>query len=82
MHVEYDFGKKGVHDFEGRTITCHFKTFILVAAYVPNSGVRKLERLDYRIKEWDRDFHHYLKHELEIGKNKPILLTGDLNVAP
>ena len=37
--VEYDFGKEGVHDMEGRTITCHFKSFILVATYVPNSGV-------------------------------------------
>ena len=29
--VEYDFGEKGKHDTEGRVITCHFKTFILVA---------------------------------------------------
>ena len=54
--VEYDFGKEGVHDMEGRTITCHFKSFILVASYVPNSGVMGLKRLRYRIDSWDKDF--------------------------
>ena len=51
---------------EGRTITCHFKTFILVACYVPNSGVQGLGRLRYRIDSWDKDFHHFLKEELEV----------------
>ena len=37
-----------------------FKKFILVVAYVPNSK-NKLARLDYRIKEWDADFHNYVK---------------------
>lgn len=32
-----------------------FDTFILVAAYVPNAG-DKLQRLDYRVNEWDADF--------------------------
>ena len=79
--VEYDFGKEGVHDLEGRTITCHFKTFILVATYVPNSGVPGLQRLEYRIKSWDKDFHSFLKDELETEHKKPVILAGDLNVA-
>ena len=66
---------------EGRTITCHFKTFILVATYVPNSGVKGLNRLEYRINSWDKDFHHFLKEELEAEHKKPVILTGDLNVA-
>ena len=62
--VEYDgFGEPGVHDQEGRTITCHFEHFLLVVTYVPNAGVWSsrgnvlgLERLDYRVNEWDKDF--------------------------
>ena len=59
--VEFDFGKEGVHDKEGRTITCHFKSFIFVTTYVPNSGIPNLQRLDYRVKSWDVDFFHFLK---------------------
>ena len=56
-----------------------FSNFILVATYVPNSS-DGLKRLDYRVNEWDVDFHNYLR-QLEETKNKPIVLTGDLNVA-
>ena len=56
-----------------------FKKFILVVAYVPNSGA-SLERLGYRINEWDADFHAHLK-SLEQERGKPVLLAGDLNVA-
>ena len=56
-----------------------FKKFILVATYVPNAG-EGLKRLDYRIKQWDADFHAYLK-QLETEKGKPVVLAGDLNVA-
>ena len=40
----------------------------------------ELRRLDYRITEWDLDFHNYLK-ALESDKAKPVILAGDLNVA-
>ena len=50
-----------------------------MGTYVPNAG-EGLKRLDYRIKEWDADFHDYLK-KLEKEKNKPVILSGDLNVA-
>ena len=61
ISVSYDFGIRGRHDREGRTITVHFDTFILVAVYVPNSGVQGLQRLKYRVDEWDVDFQAYLK---------------------
>ena len=81
IKVDFDFGKKGLHDQEGRTITVHFNDFILVTTYVPNSGISGLHRLEYRVNEWDKDFHNYLKEDLEIAYKKPVILCGDLNVA-
>ncbi|CAD8184634.1 unnamed protein product [Paramecium pentaurelia] len=65
------------HDKEGRTLTAEFEKFYLVACYVPNAG-QKLERLDYRTKEWDVDFQNYLE---DLKKKKPTILCGDLNVS-
>ena len=67
------------HDGEGRTITLEFEKFNLVAAYVPNAG-EGLKRLEYWTKQWDPDFLKYLK-DLEKRTGKPVILTGDLNVA-
>ena len=78
--VEYDFGEEGFHDLEGRTITCHFNSFILVTTYVPNSGFPGLQRLEYRVNCWDKDFHHFVKEELEREHKKPVILAGDMNV--
>ena len=44
---------------------------------MPNAG-EGLKRLDYRVNEWDIDFMKYLK---VLEKTKPVILTGDLNVA-
>lgn len=77
LGVRYDFGS--VHVSEGRSITAEFEKFILVATYVPNAG-EGLKRLSYRVDEWDRDFHKYLR-SLEKEHRKPVVLTGDLNVA-
>ena len=65
------------HDQEGRVITAEYDDFYLVNVYVPNSK-RKLERLDYRVNEWDVDFLKYLK---KLAKKKPVIFCGDLNVA-
>ena len=65
------------HDNEGRVITLEFKSYFLVTVYTPNSK-RDLSRLDYRSKEWDRDFLKYLK---KLDKDKPVVFCGDLNVA-
>ena len=64
------------HDTEGRVIAAEFEDFILVNVYVPNSG-SGLKRLDYR-KEWDIAFAKYLS---QLRKDKPIIVTGDFNVA-
>jgi exodeoxyribonuclease-3 len=60
-------------------VTAEFEDFIIVETYVPNSG-DGLKRLKYRIDEWDHDFQAYL-HKLREDKKKPLILTGDLNVA-
>ena len=46
---------------------------------MPNSG-DDLRRLNYRTTEWDRDFHNYLDR-IRTEKGKPLILTGDLNIA-
>ena len=79
IKVSYDFNI-AKHANEGRVTTAEFEQFILVAVYVPNSGVQGLDRLNYRVKEWDVDFNAYLK-ALEVKSNKPVILCGDLNVA-
>lgn len=65
------------HDTEGRVITATFKDHIVVCAYVPNSG-EGLRRLDYR-QQWDDALRAYLA-KLASGK-RPVIFTGDLNVA-
>jgi exonuclease III len=90
LKVDYDLEDKKFSG-EGRTITLEFPSFFLVNCYVPNSG-QKLERLAYRTDEWyvqrslallmeirDPALTAYLK-SLE-ASGKPVILTGDLNVA-
>ncbi|MBO6517849.1 MAG: exodeoxyribonuclease III, partial [Bacteroidia bacterium] len=64
------------HDQEGRVLTLEFEDFYFVNVYVPNSG-SGLKRLDYR-SQWDKDFKNFLEG---LQKEKPLILTGDLNVA-
>ena len=64
------------HDHEGRVITCEFQDFYLVCCYTPNSQ-NELKRLDYRM-QWEDDFRRYL---VALDAVKPVILTGDLNVA-
>ena len=64
------------HDQEGRIITLEFKNFYLVNNYTPNAK-RELERLPYRMV-WEDEIRKYL---LELNKNKPVIMCGDLNVA-
>ena len=64
------------HDQEGRVISVEFEAFIMVNVYVPNSG-SGMKRLDYR-STWDIAFGDYLK---KLRKKKPVIVTGDFNVA-
>ena len=76
MKVEYGIGVPD-HDKEGRVITATFKDFVVVNTYVPNSG-QDLKRLGYR-GTWDADLRAHLV-KLASGP-KPVIFTGDLNVA-
>tara|TARA_R110000744_G_scaffold54509_3_gene115721 strand:+ start:1091 stop:1861 length:771 start_codon:yes stop_codon:yes gene_type:complete len=64
------------HDLEGRITHSEYEEFHLVNVYIPNSG-NGLKRLDYRAG-WDKDFTNYLK---VLSKTKPLIITGDFNVA-
>ena len=68
------------HDQEGRVITIYFDHVIVLHVYTPNSG-QQLQRLDYRTKDWDKDFRNYIKKIQKKYKNIPVIVTGDLNVA-
>ena len=74
-HIKYGISIEE-HDQEGRVITLEFNNFYLVNCYTPNSQ-RELTRLDYRQK-WEDDFRNYL---VNLSKQKPVILCGDLNVA-
>ena len=64
------------HDHEGRLITLEFDQFYFVCCYTPNAQ-NELKRLDYRMI-WEDDLRAYL---LELDRQKPVVYTGDLNVA-
>jgi exodeoxyribonuclease-3 len=62
---------------EGRIISAEFENFYVVTVYTPNSK-GDLSRLDLRYKQWDPAF---LEHIQTLEKSKPVLFSGDLNVA-
>lgn len=64
------------HDHEGRVITLEYPDYYLITEYVPNSK-EGLERLPYRM-EWEDAFLSYIRG---LGRNKPVIFCGDLNVA-
>lgn len=74
LNVTYDIKDEGCD--EGRVITLEYEDFYFVCAYVPNSKDGLL-RLDFRM-EWEDALR---KHLLKLDKKKPVIYTGDLNVA-
>ena len=64
------------YDDEGRVITLEFNDFYFVACYVPNAG-EELKRMDFRMT-FEDDLLAYLK---DLDSRKPVIYTGDLNVA-
>ena len=76
LSVTYGIGIEQ-HDKEGRVITAEFDNFYCVTCYTPNSQ-NELKRLEYRM-EWEDAFRAYL---LELNSKKPVIMCGDLNVAP
>lgn len=70
------YGINGKHTDEGRAITLEFEQFYFVTAYVPNAQ-EGLKRIDYRM-EFEDDMREYL---VALDAKKPVVYTGDLNVA-
>lgn len=62
---------------EGRVIAAEFDKFWLVTVYTPNSK-DDLSRIPLRHEHWDPAFLAYVK---QLEKSKPVIFTGDLNVA-
>jgi exodeoxyribonuclease-3 len=62
---------------EGRVITAEFKNFYVVTVYTPNTK-DDLSRLALRFGHWDPAFLAYCS---QLGKQKPVIFCGDLNVA-
>lgn len=75
LSVIYDIEGED-HPKEGRVITLEYEDFYFVTAYVPNSKDGLL-RLDYRM-HWEDDLRVHL---LKLNEKKPVIYTGDLNVA-
>ena len=67
LSVEYG------EDIEGRVIAAEFSRFIVVTAYAPNAG-RGMDRKT----QWDSYFLDFLR---ELDARKPLMISGDLNVA-
>lgn len=63
---------------KGRCICLEFKMFYLVNLYVPNSK-NDLSALPMRTSEWEPKVLSFIQ-DLQIMK--PVIVTGDLNVAP
>jgi exodeoxyribonuclease-3 len=63
-------------DLEGRIITLDFGEFYLTQVYTPNAG-DGLKRLNER-QAWDEKYAKYLQ---SLDQEKPVLATGDYNVA-
>ena len=75
LKVTYGIGIEAL-DTEGRVITLEYETFFIVTCYTPNAQ-RELARIDHRM-QWEDAFRAYL---INLDKEKPVILCGDLNVA-
>ncbi|MEY8700498.1 exodeoxyribonuclease III [Streptococcus ferus] len=63
-------------DAEGRIITLEFDQYFITQVYTPNAG-DGLKRLEER-QVWDEKYADYLA---DLDAQKPVLATGDYNVA-
>ncbi|MDY3024454.1 exodeoxyribonuclease III [Streptococcus pluranimalium] len=71
-----EIGAPTTMDSEGRIITLEFKDFYVTQVYTPNAGDGLKRLADRQI--WDEKYAEYLA---ELDKKKPVLATGDYNVA-
>jgi len=70
-------GHPGPSSIKGRLITLEFPNCYLISTYVVNAGV-ELKTLNAK-NEWNL---HFSKYIADLDKKKPVIWTGDLNVAP
>lgn len=75
LSVRYGLGVPEL-DTEGRLITLEYPDFFLVTCYTPNAQ-EGLKRIDHRMA-WEDAFRTHL---IELDREKPVLICGDLNVA-
>ena len=71
-----EIGAPSTMDSEGRIITLGFDTFFLTQVYTPNAGDGLKRLVDRQI--WDDKYREYL---LSLDAQKPVIATGDYNVA-
>ncbi|AND78857.1 exodeoxyribonuclease III [Streptococcus pantholopis] len=71
-----EIGAPSTMDAEGRIITLEFENFFVTQVYTPNAG-DGLKRLADR-QLWDCKYADYLT---ALDREKPVLATGDYNVA-
>lgn len=74
--IQCIYGIEGDDTKEGRVITLEYGDFYFVCAYVPNSK-DGLTRLPFRVM-WEDLLRNHLK---KLDEKKPVIYTGDLNVA-
>ena len=74
--IQCIYGIEGDDTKEGRVITLEYEDFYFVCAYVPNSK-DGLTRLPFRVMGEDLLRNHLKK----LDEKKPVIYTGDLNVA-
>lgn len=63
-------------DLEGRLITLEFEGFYFNQVYTPNAGNGLVRLADRQV--WDQQYAAYLA---SLDQNKPVIATGDFNVA-
>ena len=71
-----EIGAPTTMDLEGRIITLEFEDFYLTQVYTPNAGDGLKRLADRQI--WDQKYADYLA---QLDQHKPVLATGDYNVA-
>lgn len=71
-----EIGAPTTMDVEGRIITLEFDDYFVTTVYTPNAG-DGLKRLEDR-QAWDVQYADYLA---QLDAQKPVLATGDYNVA-
>ena len=77
--VEYEIGFERF-DKEGRVIKMTFDDFVLFDFYIVNGG-EKMDNGDYKDMKYKLEAYDYLLDYLKKNRSKPIIITGDFNIA-